>query len=156
MSPVADTLSESERSALMSRIGGKDTKPELVVRRTLHSLGYRYRLHVRGLPGSPDLVFPGRNKALLVHGCFWHSHNCAHGRRRPSSNVEFWNAKCEANRERDARKARQLRESGWEVETVWECETKQREQPWILRITQWLGPPGPARNTDDLLVGNAK
>lgn len=125
----------------MARIRGKDTKPEFIVRRALHAIGYRYRLHVRGMPGSPDLVFPARRKVVFIHGCFWHAHDCSHGLRRPGTNVEFWNAKAIANRERDARKVRQLREAGWDVETVWECETKSKDQPWLPRIVEWLGPP---------------
>ena len=81
----------------MSRIRGKDTLPELRVRRALHALGYRYRLHVRGLPGRPDLAFPARRKAIFVHGCFWHGHGCVHGRRRPKSNVAFWTWKASDN-----------------------------------------------------------
>ena len=126
----------------MARIRAKNTKPELVVRGTLHALGYRFRIHVHGLAGSPDLVFPARRKALFVHGCFWHAHNCRHGLRRPTTNVDFWNEKAHANRERDARKERQLRDAGWEVATVWECETKSQDQPWLARIVEWLGPPG--------------
>ena len=126
----------------MARIRAKNTKPELVVRAALHALGYRFRIHVRGLAGSPDLAFPARRKALFVHGCFWHTHNCRQGLRRPTTNADFWNEKAHANRERDARKERQLRDAGWDVATVWECETKLREQPWLARIVEWLGPPG--------------
>src|SRR5690348_5002752 len=101
---MVDSLSRSARSALMGRIGGKDTLPELQVRRGLHALGYRYRLHARELPGHPDLVFPARRKVIFVHGCFWHGHDCAHGRRRPKTNVPFWDAKARDNVARDARK----------------------------------------------------
>jgi DNA mismatch endonuclease, patch repair protein len=139
---MADILTQSERSALMARIRAKDTRPELVVRQTLHALGYRFRLHVRHLQGTPDLAFPARHKALFVHGCFWHAHDCQHGLRRPSTNTDFWSEKARANRERDARKEQQLRDAGWDVATVWECETKSREQPWLARIVEWLGPPG--------------
>ena len=132
----------------MAKVKGKNTKPELVVRRTLHAAGYRFRLHERSLPGSPDIVFPGRRKALFVHGCFWHSHDCTHGRRRPGSNVEFWDQKAIANRERDARKERELREAGWDVETIWECETKARDASWFARVRLWLGPPSAKRESD--------
>ena len=138
---MVDILSQRDRSALMARITGKNTKPELVVRGALHALGYRFRLHVRGLPGSPDLVFPARRKVLFVHGCFWHAHNCQHGMRRPSTNSDFWNEKARSNHERDIRKEQQLREAGWDVATVWECETQSREQTWVASIVEWLGPP---------------
>lgn len=111
------------------------------MRRTLHAMGYRYRLHVRGLPGTPDLVFPSRRKIIFVNGCFWHAHECRHGLRRPSTNIEFWNAKALANRERDSRVERELREAGWDVEIVWECETKGKDRSWLCRILRWLGPP---------------
>lgn len=124
----------------MARIRRKNTAPELIVRRALHAIGYRYRLHVRGIPGSPDLVFLARRKIIFIHGCFWHAHHCRHGLRRPGTNVEFWNAKALSNRERDERKERQLREAGWDVKTVWECETKAKGQAWLPKIVEWLGP----------------
>ena len=134
----------------MARIRGKDTKPEFIVRRALHAIGYRYRLHVRSIPGTPDLVFPARRKAIFIHGCFWHAHDCRHGIRRPRSNVEYWNAKAIANRERDARKEQQLRAEGWDVATIWECETKAKDQPWLHRIVEWLGPTCWSGGTNDL------
>ncbi|MBV2262385.1 MAG: very short patch repair endonuclease [Thauera sp.] len=145
---MSDVLSKGARSALMARIRGNDTKPELIVRRTLHAMGYRYRLHVGDLPGTPDLVFPSRRKVVFVNGCFWHAHECRHGLRRPSTNVEFWNAKALANRERDARVERALREAGWDVEVVWECETKSKDRPWLRRIVQWLGPSSSSAKAD--------
>jgi DNA mismatch endonuclease (patch repair protein) len=110
----------------MARIGSKDTKPEMVVRRMLHALGYRYVLHDRRLPGSPDLVFPSRRKAVFVHGCFWHRHDCGRGF-EPKSNVEFWSAKLEANRARDRRHLAALSALGWRVLVVWECATDPKE-----------------------------
>lgn len=107
----------------MSAIRGKDTKPEMIVRRLVHSLGYRYRLHVRELPGVPDLVFPTRKKVIFVHGCFWHRHNCRLGRPRPKTRHEFWEEKLEGNRRRDAKHRRELRALGWQVLTVWQCQT---------------------------------
>jgi DNA mismatch endonuclease (patch repair protein) len=106
----------------MQRVGRKDTFPELEVRRFLHAQGLRFRLHARGLPGTPDLVLPGRRTVVFVHGCFWHGHDCPHGVVRARSNASYWEAKISDNRARDARKARALREAGWFVETVWECE----------------------------------
>ena len=125
---MADRLSPEQRSWNMSRIRGKNTKPELLVRRLLHAKGYRYRLHggagkVR-LPGNPDLVFAGRRKVIFVNGCFWHFHDCRVGQHAPKANATFWEAKRTRTRSRDADQRRQLEEAGWEVLTVWECELK--------------------------------
>jgi DNA mismatch endonuclease, patch repair protein len=109
----------------MSRIGGKDTAPELVVRKTLHSLGYRFRLHRRDMPGTPDIVLPRYGKVVFVHGCFWHGHGCKIGK-PPKSNVGFWEEKLAKNKERDARNAAALRKLGWDVVTVWQCQTRDR------------------------------
>ncbi|MBN8966099.1 MAG: DNA mismatch endonuclease Vsr [Rhizobiales bacterium] len=114
-----DTLTKAERSEQMARVRNKDTKPEWVVRRMLHSLGYRYRLHRRDLPGSPDLVFPSRKVVVFVHGCFWHGHHCPRGK-APSSNKGFWNKKISGNKTRDLRNTRALRRLGWSVITLWE------------------------------------
>jgi DNA mismatch endonuclease (patch repair protein) len=114
-------------------VGSKHTQPELAVRRTAHALGLRYRLHRRDLPGTPDLVFPGRAIALFVNGCFWHRHDCARAT-MPASNVEYWKAKFERNIRRDERNARELKKLGWRCVEVWECETKeQRKLDSILR-----------------------
>jgi DNA mismatch endonuclease (patch repair protein) len=124
-----DTLTPSERSARMSRVRGSDTKPELLVRRLVHRMGYRYRLHDRRLPGRPDLVFARRRSVIFVHGCFWHRHpelGCKLAR-LPKSRTEFWLAKLDGNRSRDVETERRLRESGWRVLTVWECELRDRE-----------------------------
>ena len=122
-SPVmADKLTVAQRSVNMSRIRSRDTKPELVVRRMLHRLGYRYRLHRRDLPGKPDLVFGPRRKAIFVHGCFWHQHaECREGR-APGSNTEYWAPKLARNVERDEAARSALAERGWSSATVWECE----------------------------------
>lgn len=136
---MVDVLDKAARSALMAKVRQKNTAPELVVRRALHAMGYRFRLHVKGLPGSPDLVFPSRRKVLFVHGCYWHAHDCKQGSRRPTSNVAFWSEKARANRERDERKEAALRQAGWDVETVWECEAKDRANPWLGRIVAFLG-----------------
>lgn len=117
-----DTLTPVERSARMALVRGKDTKPEMVVRRLVHGLGYRYRLHRRDLPGTPDLVFPARRKVILVHGCFWHRHARCALARLPKSRVEFWLPKLTANAERDARNERALRRLGWGVMKIWECQ----------------------------------
>lgn len=131
-----DRLDPCRRSALMARIPGKDTKPELVVRSTLHALGYRYRLHVRSLPGSPDLVFPRRRKVLFVHGCFWHGHDCRFGRAKPKSRLHYWEPKLDANKKRDARASKRLRTGGWSVGAIWECEI--RKDIWLRRAVRFL------------------
>jgi DNA mismatch endonuclease (patch repair protein) len=114
----------------MSRIRGKNTKPELLVRQLLHARGYRYRLHGRSgstkLPGNPDLVFAARHKVIFVNGCFWHFHDCRVGLHAPKANAEFWAAKRSRTRERDAGQRRQLHDAGRDVLTVWECELKDR------------------------------
>jgi DNA mismatch endonuclease (patch repair protein) len=107
----------------MSRVKSRDTTPERVVRGMLHAMGYRYRLHRKDLPGKPDIVFVGRRKAIFVHGCFWHGHKCSKGR-LPKSNDEFWRAKIEANRARDARNIDSLAALSWGVLTIWRCELK--------------------------------
>ena len=121
-----DTLTTEQRSERMSRVRGKDSKPELVVRRLVHSLGCRYRLHRRELPGTPDLVFGPRRKVIFVHGCFWHRHpdpNCKLAR-MPKSRLDFWRPKLEGNRERDLKNQAELARMGWQSLVVWECQTK--------------------------------
>ena len=135
-----DTLTPAERSARMSRVRGSDTKPELVVRRLAHAMGYRFRLHRKDLPGKPDLVFPSRSAVILVHGCFWHRHpdpSCKLAR-MPKSRPEFWGPKFTANKERDAIVERRLNESGWRVLTVWECELRDRKAV-SAKIRDFLG-----------------
>ena len=127
---VADTLSKEERSERMSRVRGKDSKPEMVVRRLVHRMGYRYRLHRRDLPGTPDLVFPSRKKAIFVHGCFWHRHPdpACKLARLPKSRLDFWEPKLEGNRRRDRDNQARLSELGWDVLVVWECQIGYKEQ----------------------------
>jgi DNA mismatch endonuclease (patch repair protein) len=116
-----EKLSLTER---MQRIRKYDTKPEMLVRRILHAMGYRYRLHQSSLPGNPDIVLARHHKVILVHGCFWHRHNCADGRKLPRSKPEYWGPKLERNRRRDETSIVRLQELGWSVLVVWECETK--------------------------------
>ncbi|MEZ0471152.1 very short patch repair endonuclease [Luteimonas salinilitoris] len=118
-----DKLTRAQRSNLMSRVRQRNTGPELVVRKLLHRLGYRFRLHRKDLPGSPDIVLPGRGAVVLVHGCFWHGHTCRAGS-MPKSRIDYWGPKITANRDRDKRQSRRLRALGWRVLTVWECELK--------------------------------
>lgn len=119
---MADTLSKAERSALMARIRGVNTRPEMAVRRFLHKNGFRFRLHPRDLPGRPDIVLPKLRTAIFVHGCFWHRHLGCKKATTPSTRKAFWNAKFEANVERDMRKVAELRDLGWTAITIWECE----------------------------------
>ena len=107
----------------MKSVGRKDTAPEVAVRRYLHRHGLRYRLHVRDLPGTPDIVLPRYRTAIYVHGCFWHGHDCKHGSVQARTNREFWRSKIAANQERDDRKAKALTELGWTVQVIWECES---------------------------------
>ena len=120
---MVDIISPARRSELMGRIRGKGTKPELLVRGAAHRLGFRFRLHVRKLPGSPDLVFPRKKIALFVHGCFWHRHQGCRYCYVPKSNIQFWREKFKKNVLRDRRVRTGLEEMGWRVAIIWECET---------------------------------
>lgn len=133
-----DTITAQRRSENMSRIRGKDTKPELAVRHLAHGLGYRFRLYRRDLPGAPDLVFPRLGKVIFVHGCFWHRHPGCRFAYRPKSNTGFWRAKFAGNVARDARALLELETLGWEAEVIWECELR---EPSRLsgRIASYLG-----------------
>lgn len=138
-----DTLSPRERSERMGRVRGKDTKPELLVRRLVHSMGYRYRLHSGKLPGRPDIVFSGRRKVIFVHGCFWHRHgevtdDTCPLTRTPKSRLDFWISKFEGNKERDRRNLASLREEGWSPLVVWECQTRDADV-LARRIRSFLG-----------------
>jgi DNA mismatch endonuclease (patch repair protein) len=121
---MTDVFDPAQRSAVMRRVKGKDTAPEMIVRRALTRLGARYRLHRKDLPGSPDVVLPGRRLAFFVHGCFWHGHDCARGARVPKANRDYWTAKVARNRARDEKNRAALEAAGWRVEVVWECELK--------------------------------
>ena len=121
---MTDVYSSEKRSAVMRRVKGKDTSPEMTVRRALTKLGARYRLHRKDLPGKPDIVLPGRRLAFFVHGCFWHGHDCARGARVPKQNRDYWVGKVGRNRARDETSRQALEAGGWRVETIWECELK--------------------------------
>lgn len=133
----------------MAGIRGKDTRPEMILRRGLHARGFRFRLHDRRLPGSPDLVFPGRRAVIFVHGCFWHGHDC-HLFRLPATRQEFWRTKIESNMTRDAAAEAALLASGWRVLTIWECALKGRTRLPVEivldRASEWL-VNGPAQGT---------
>jgi DNA mismatch endonuclease (patch repair protein) len=121
---MTDVYSPEKRSDVMRRVQGEDTGPERLVRRTLHLMGHRFRIHYHALPGSPDVAFLGRRAVIFVHGCFWHGHKgCKHSR-RPTSNVEFWKRKLDRNIQRDRKNIRTLRRTGWKVLVIWECQTK--------------------------------
>lgn len=134
---MTDTLTPKQRSHRMSLIRGKNTKPEVVVRKLVSSQGYRYRLHARNLPGCPDLVFSGLKKIIFVHGCFWHRHQGCPNNRLPKSRREFWLPKLNANRHRDTVAQRTLHKAGWKLLIVWECEIKDQETV-LRRINKFL------------------
>lgn len=121
---MADVHEPETRSYNMSRISGKDTKPEMIVRKFLHSNGFRYRLHVKDLPGKPDLVLPKYNTVIFVHGCFWHAHEDCKYFKIPQTRTEWWKEKLYGNKERDERNIEELQEMGWKVIVIWGCELK--------------------------------
>jgi DNA mismatch endonuclease, patch repair protein len=123
---MADNLTQAQRSRCMSNIRSTDTKPERRVRQLVHAMGFRFRLHRKDLPGTPDLVFPCRRKVIFIHGCFWHGHSCLE-RRLPKSNAGYWDKKLSRNVVRDRRAVRALRRAGWGVLTVWECQIRDIE-----------------------------
>ena len=125
---MVDVHTKAQRSFNMSRIKGKDTKPELVVRSLVHQLGFRFRLYRKDLPGKPDIVLPRHRKIIFVHGCFWHMHNCKNGRVKPATNAQFWQDKRTGNKERDKRNVRALKKLGWNVLVIWECQMKDVEE----------------------------
>jgi DNA mismatch endonuclease (patch repair protein) len=122
-----DIVPPERRSEIMSRIRGKNTTPELIVRKLVYSMGYRYRLHYAKLPGKPDLVFPGRKKVIFVHGCFWHGHEGCKKATIPKTRVEYWKPKLEENKKRDREKQIELEDMGWDFLTIWQCELKDIE-----------------------------
>lgn len=114
-----------QRSRIMRAVKGADTAPEMTVRRLVHAMGYRFRLHRKDLPGKPDLVFPRLRKVIFVHGCFWHGHDCARGARAPKANAEYWRAKIQRNSARDADHIRALKKAGWRSSIIWECALRE-------------------------------
>lgn len=133
-------MSRVKRSALMGRIQGRNTGPELAVRHLLHGMGYRYRLHARDLPGKPDIVFRSRRVAVFVHGCFWHRHDCGLAY-VPKTRPEFWQRKFEGNVARDLRTKRELEAAGWRVVVIWECQLTDLAA-LSKNLAQELGRPG--------------
>ena len=134
---MADKFTPEERSRIMSRVKGRDTKPEKIVRRLLHAMGHRFRLHRKDLPGKPDIALPKHRKVIFVHGCFWHGHSGCPRAARPTSNVEFWNRKIDSNMRRDITAQKELDALGWKHLVVWQCET--RDLPLLAdRLEQFL------------------
>lgn len=125
---MTDVLTPEERRKCMSNIKGKDTKPEIIVRKIAHRLGYRFRLNVKNLPGKPDLVFPGRKKVIFVHGCFWHMHNCRYGKVKPKTRATFWAKKRKSNTIRDKKCRLDLKKLGWQSLIIWECWTNNEQK----------------------------
>ncbi len=121
-----DAQKAAKRSDIMRRVRSTDTTPEMVVRKLAHSLGFRYRLHRKDLPGNPDLVFPSKRKIIFVHGCFWHGHECRRGNRIPKENRTYWIGKIQANVERDRKHMAALSAAGWKVLILWECEIRDK------------------------------
>ncbi len=119
---------EEQRSRIMRAVKARNTAPEMTVRRLIHRMGYRFRLHRKDLPGKPDLVFPRLKKAIFVNGCFWHGHDCARGARAPKAHAEYWRTKIARTRQRDASHIADLRAAGWRTAVIWECDLKNMEQ----------------------------
>jgi len=138
---MTDVHTPEQRSRNMAAIRSEDTRPEVCVRTALHALGYRFRLHRKDLPGKPDIVLSKHRTAIFVHGCFWHSHSCRYGKVLPATRSEFWTDKRTRTVERDDIKSQALRDLGWKVLTIWECETKDREA-LSLSLQNHLNPPG--------------
>jgi DNA mismatch endonuclease (patch repair protein) len=136
-----DRLTPEARSALMARIRGRDTAPEIRLRRLLHGMGYRFRLHRADLPGRPDIALPGRRKVVFLHGCFWHRHPGCPQATMPRTRIGFWRAKFERNVARDRSVRRALNRAGWGVAVVWECALRE-EARVARRLERFLGPPG--------------
>lgn len=143
---MADVVNAETRSRMMSGIRGKNTKPEILIRSLLHRRGFRFRLHDRKLPGKPDIVLPRYRAVILIHGCFWHGHDC-HLFKWPSSNESFWKEKISRNKEVDARSRQELTLAGWRILTVWECALKGKHRRPLEEIADeirtWLGSSSP-------------
>jgi DNA mismatch endonuclease (patch repair protein) len=135
-----DHVTQEKRSWLMSRVSSKNTKPEIAVRRLLHSLGYRFRIHYKSLRGTPDIVFTKRKKIVFIHGCFWHGHDGCRYAKLPASRTAFWAEKMARNRERDQQVYEALERQGWKLMIVWQCELKRKDE-LIEKLVKFLGMP---------------
>lgn len=149
---MADRLSPEARSRLMSRVRSRDTGPEFHVRRAVWAAGYRYRLHVKKLPGTPDLVFSKHRLAVFVHGCFWHQHGCPKSK-RPSSNRKFWDHKLDNNMARDAHKRIRLKELGWAPRTIWECSLEGGTAELLSLLEYFSAKSDPLKQHDSVAEG---
>ena len=147
---MTDTLTPQQRSERMSRIRGKDSASEIRLRRLIHGMGYRYRLHVKTLPGTPDLVFPARKAVIFMHGCFWHRHQDCRLARMPKSRVAYWREKLEANRRRDDENVRRLNELGWSVLVVWECQMKEKDMNEVSNVVRRFLADGTGGEYDEI------
>lgn len=138
---MADVVDKATRSRMMSGVRGKNTRPEMLIRKNLHALGFRYRLHDKRLPGKPDIVLPRYRAVILIHGCFWHGHNC-HLYRQPSSNVTFWKKKIAANRQNDQLTSEAITKSGWRLMVIWECALKGKTrlplEVVVRQTSEWI------------------
>lgn len=136
---MIDKFAPDKRKAIMQSVKGKNSKPEKIIRSLIFNLGFRYRLHDSTLPGKPDLVFKTAKKAIFVHGCYWHRHNCKKGKSIPAVNKDFWEKKFNANRKRDKETQQKLKKMGWITLVIWECQIKQANRDRLLkRITKFL------------------
>ena len=133
---MTDTLTKQQRSELMSRIRGKNSASEMRLRRLIHGMGYRYRLHVKALPGTPDLVFASRKAVIFMHGCFWHRHPNCKLARMPKSKISFWREKLEGNKRRDEENIKKLKKLGWRVLVIWECQMKDKDSKKVSSMVR--------------------
>lgn len=150
---MADIVSPSKRSQMMAGIKAANTKPEMIIRRGLHSLGFRYRLHAKGLPGKPDLVFPKYNAVILVHGCFWHGHGCALFK-WPTSKERFWREKIGKNHARDLKTESELASQGWRILKIWECSLKGRNKLGTKKVIEQAAAWLQSDNTKSEIMGS--
>ncbi|HEV7659707.1 MAG TPA: DNA mismatch endonuclease Vsr [Allosphingosinicella sp.] len=149
---MSDKLTPAQRSAHMARIRRSDTRPERLVRSLLHKLGYRFRIQLKGVPGRPDVAFPRRRIAIMIHGCFWHAHGRASSN-MPKTRTDFWAAKFSANKARDARLQKAAEAAGWQCLVIWECETRDRVA-LAERLYTALGPPRLSASERDTLISS--
>lgn len=134
---MTDVFTKEKRSRIMSRVKGRDTKPEILVRSLVHRMGFRFRIHRGDLPGKPDMVLPRHGKIIFVHGCFWHGHKGCPRSKRPKTNMDFWNKKLDMNIKRDKVFQGKLRSRGWKVMVIWQCET-QRPEKLLRKFERFL------------------
>ena len=153
---MVDVVDRETRSKMMANIRGRDTKPEMLVRRMLHAAGFRFRLHARQMPGRPDIVLPKYRVAVFVHGCFWHRHEGCSLSTTPATRPEFWRDKFASNVERDARNQGSLVSSGWRVATIWECALKRKDSTeWATTLVEWISEAAD-HASQTIVIGDAR